>query len=95
MLERLAREMPPGVRWTEPEGGFFIWVRLPDRLDIDTLASAARSRGVEISPGPVFYFDGRGMNEMRLSDSFADEDQIRAGVGILAEEARRQLDASS
>ena len=91
MLAALEREMPEGTTWTKPEGGFFIWVRFPERLDITALGSAARERGVEISPGPVFYFDGRGTNEMRLSYSFADEAQIDQGITILAEEARRLL----
>lgn len=91
MLAALERDMPEGTTWTKPEGGFFIWVRFPERLDITALGSAARERGVEISPGPVFYFDGRGTNEMRLSYSFADEAQIDQGITILAEEARRLL----
>lgn len=91
MLAALERQMPAGTTWTRPEGGFFIWVRFPEKVNINALAAAARERGVEISPGPVFYFDGRGANEMRLSYSFANEDQIERGIAILAQEARQLL----
>lgn len=91
MLAALEREMPEGTTWTHPDGGFFIWVRFPEGVDMDGLVPACRERGVEISPGPIFYFDGRGKNEMRLSYSFSDESQIAEGIAILAEEASRQL----
>lgn len=92
MLAALAREMPDGTTWTTPEGGFFIWVRFPDGVDMSTLVPACRERGVEISPGPIFYFDDRGNNEMRLSYSFATEPQIDEGIAILADEATKQLE---
>lgn len=93
MLAALEREMPAGTFWTKPDGGFFIWLRFPEGVDMETLAPACRERGVEISPGPIFYFDVRGANEMRLSYSFATEDQIGAGIAILAEEAKKQLES--
>lgn len=91
MLAALDQHMPDGSTWTTPEGGFFIWVRFPEGVSMDALVPACRERGVEISPGPIFYFDGRGQNEMRLSYSFANEDQIREGIAILAGEAAGQL----
>ena len=94
MLAAMEREMPAGTTWTTPEGGFFIWVRFPEGVDMERLVPACHERGVEISPGPIFYFDGRGKNEMRLSYSFADEAQINDGIAILAEEAAQQLQGS-
>ena len=91
MLAALEQHMPDGTTWTVPEGGFFIWVRFPEGVSMDALVPACRERGVEISPGPIFYFGCRGQNEMRLSYSFADDDQIREGIAILASEAAGQL----
>jgi 2-aminoadipate transaminase len=91
MLGALERNMPSGTTWTTPDGGFFIWVRFPDGVEMSRLAPSCRERGVEISPGPIFYYDDRGENEMRLSYSFADEDQIDEGIAILAEEVQAQL----
>jgi 2-aminoadipate transaminase len=89
MLAALEREMPEGTTWTTPDGGFFIWVRFPETVTMERLAPACREKGVEISPGPIFYFDGRGTNEMRLSYSFANEGQIDEGISLIAAEARR------
>ena len=95
MLAALERHMPEGTTWTTPEGGFFIWVKFPEAVEMARLAPSCRERGVEISPGPIFYFDDRGTNEMRLSYSFADEAQIEEGISILAEEVKDQLAAGN
>ena len=95
MLAALERHMPEGTTWTIPEGGFFIWVKFPEAVEMARLAPSCRERGVEISPGPIFYFDDRGTNEMRLSYSFADESQIEEGISILAEEVKDQLAAGN
>lgn len=91
MLAALAREMPEGVRWTTPDGGFFIWLTLPEGLDAGRLRPQARERGVEFLPGETCYADGSGKNTIRLSFSFADEPQIEEGIRILAEVVRGEL----
>lgn len=85
MLDALERHMPEGTTWTHPEGGFFVWVTLPDGLDTAELVDAARERGVEYLPGNPFYFDGGGENTLRLSFSFADDEQIPEGIEILGQ----------
>lgn len=94
MLQELEKHMPSGTTWTHPDGGFFIWVRFPESLPIEQLNAACRERGVEICPGPIFYFHGLGQNEMRLSYSFADEAQICDGVKIIGEVAKNLLSSS-
>ncbi len=91
MLAALEREMPSGTTWTTPEGGFFIWVRFPAGVNMTQLVPACRERGVEISPGPIFYFDDRGSHEMRLSYSFANVEQINEGISILGQAAKEML----
>lgn len=46
MLDQLEREMPPGTEWTEPDGGFFVWVTLPDGADAEALLLTAAVEGV-------------------------------------------------
>jgi DNA-binding transcriptional MocR family regulator len=85
MAAALARHMPAGVSWTEPQGGLFMWVRLPD--DCDTARLLERSleaAGVAFVPGAAFHFDGRGRNTLRLSYSLASEDEIERGIAALA-----------
>ena len=94
LIQALEKTMPEGTTWTVPEGGFFVWVTLPDGASVSKLASEAAAQGVAISPGPTFYYTGRGDNEMRLSYSFNDPGQIRQGVEILAGLVKAQVDGA-
>jgi 2-aminoadipate transaminase len=84
MAEALKTEMPEGVEWTEPNGGFFMWLTLPEGCDSVAMLPEARAHGVEFLPGTGCYFDGSGRSNIRLSFSFSDEEAIRRGVKILA-----------
>jgi 2-aminoadipate transaminase len=83
-LAALERFMPPTVRWTTPSGGFFSWLTLPEGVDATELAQRAVERSVAIVPGSLFYADGRGANNARLSFSLVDETMIDEGVERLA-----------
>lgn len=91
MLDSLERHMPEGSTWTRPEGGFFIWVTLPDGIDTTRLLPQAKERGVEYLPGRICYVDDRGANELRLSFSFARDEQIDDGIRIIGEIVRGEL----
>lgn len=85
MLAALAEYMPPGVTWTEPQGGLFVWVRLPEGCDgAALLERAVEETRVAFVPGAAFFFDGSGRNTMRLSYSLPDEATIREGIRRLA-----------
>jgi 2-aminoadipate transaminase len=85
MLRALEQHMPDGVRWTNPDGGFFLWVTLPDSVSVTELNPKLNDRGVDVSPGTIFYFHGGGEHELRLSYSFATEEQVEQGVKVLAD----------
>ena len=91
MLAALDEHMPEGVSWTRPEGGFFIWVTMPQRVDSVELAVELSSRGVHISAGPGFYHSDRGRNEFRLSYSYPTDDEIDTGIRILGREIAARL----
>ena len=84
MHEALKAEMPEGVEWTEPNGGFFLWLTLPAGCDSVNMLPEARAHGVDFLPGTGCFFDGSGRRNIRLSFSFSDEEAIRRGVKILA-----------
>jgi 2-aminoadipate transaminase len=84
LMEALSEHMPEGVRWTEPEGGFFSWVTLPDNSDATELARAAVEEGVAVVPGAPFFPDGRGTNNVRLSFSRVADEAIAEGISRLA-----------
>lgn len=84
MLAALAREMPEGVRWTRPEGGMFVWLTLPERLDgADLLARSLETEKVAFVPGRAFFADRSGGNTIRLSFSCATEVVIDEGIARL------------
>ncbi len=84
MLSALERWMQPGIRWTRPRGGFFSWLTLPELLDAADLTKQAVERKVAIVPGQLFFADGSGAANVRLSFSLVDETLIDDGIERLA-----------
>lgn len=88
MLQALEAEGLPGVTWTRPGGGMFLWVTLPDGMDADALLPAAVDESVAYVPGAPFFVDGSGANTLRLNYSKEDAERIREGVRRLARAIR-------
>jgi len=87
MLEALERELPD-ARWSRPEGGYFIWLELPDGTDAGALLERASAAGVTFVPGTDF---GGAPNTARLAFSFVSPDEIKEGVRRLAALVREPL----
>jgi 2-aminoadipate transaminase len=83
MLEALARAAGAGVRWTEPAGGLFVWVTLPEGVDARARLDAAVDAGVAYVPGEPFFVDGSGSNTLRLAFSKESPEAIRRGIETL------------
>jgi len=95
MLAALDREMPEGVTWTRPKGGFFLWVTLPEGVDAVDLHPVAQKEFVDYIPGPSFYSDGSGRRSLRLSFSAVTPDQIDTGIARLASVVRAAMPAKA
>ncbi len=67
MLEAIDETFPDEATWTNPSGGFYVWVTLPDWVDTRAMLAAAVERRVAYVPGTAFYPDGRGTDQMRLA----------------------------
>ena len=91
--EALRRELPE-AKFTPPQGGYFLWVELPEGADVDALAAAARDRGVIFVKGSDFLLEG-GLNTLRLAYSGVRPDEIAEGVGRLAEAYRGLSDIAA
>jgi 2-aminoadipate transaminase len=87
----LARHLPE-ANFVSPQGGYFLWVDLPEGSDVDALARAAAERGVVFEKGSGFMLDG-GESSLRLAYSAVPPDQIDEGIGRVAE-AYRELTAA-
>lgn len=92
MLAALEEHFPPEATWTRPEGGFFVWVQLPEFMDTKTMLAEAVDHGVTYVPGDGFYPDGRGRNCMRLAFCYADPEKIEDGIRRLAEVLEDRLE---
>jgi 2-aminoadipate transaminase len=82
----LERELPE-AKYVAPEGGYFMWVTLPQGTDVGTLFSLAGELGVAFVKGTDFLLDG-GENTLRLAYSGVTPEQIDDGVKLLAEAFR-------
>lgn len=80
----LTEHMPSGCTWSQPTGGMFTWVTLPEGVDTLALRPAALEAGVAYVPGRPFYVDESGQNELRLSFSHLDEGQLELAARRLA-----------
>ncbi len=91
MLSALEEHMPEGVSWTRPEGGLFLWVRLPEHMDAKELFEEAIANNVAYVVGSAFHCDEGGKNTMRLNFSYPSEEQIPEGVKRLATAIKKMM----
>jgi 2-aminoadipate transaminase len=82
MLQALERELAGAATWSEPEGGYFLWVDLPG--EAATLLERAEAAGVSFVKGSDFFPDGSGGRSARLAFSYASPSEIDSGVSTLA-----------
>jgi 2-aminoadipate transaminase len=83
MLDAMAQHFPPGVTWTRPEGGMFIWVTLPRQIDAMKLLDQAIAARVAFVPGAPFYANEPVVNTLRLSFVTVPPEKIHEGIAIL------------
>ena len=84
MLNCLKKYMPKYVSWTQPEGGLFLFVYLPEEMDSEKLLHTAIANNVAFVTGQPFHCDDSGTNTMRLNFSFPTNEEIDLGIKRLA-----------
>ncbi|MCP4541261.1 MAG: PLP-dependent aminotransferase family protein [Chloroflexi bacterium] len=92
MLDALVEFWPEGCSWTRPQGGLFLWAKVPESIDTQEFFADAVKQKVAYVPGVHFYpnQDG-GHNAMRLNFSYAPPDAIVEGIRRLGVALRRRL----
>jgi 2-aminoadipate transaminase len=92
MLAAMEEYFPPGVTWTQPQGGLFLWVRMPEHVNSEELLQVAVEEKVAFVPGSAFYPDGRdGRCCMRLNFSNAQPEMIQEGIKRLGQAMLRMF----
>jgi 2-aminoadipate transaminase len=93
MLAALQRDMQGlGVEWNTPDGGMFLWARLPQGLSAIDLLPRAVEKGVAFVPGAPFYAQAPDPRTLRLSFVTASVAQIETGIAALAHAVRESLE---
>ncbi|MCX2746859.1 PLP-dependent aminotransferase family protein [Arthrobacter sp. MI7-26] len=85
LVDALSQNMPAGTTWTRPEGGFYLWVTVPEGIDTDALVYECIERGVVYVPGTAFFTDGSGHDKLRFSFCLPTHEEIRKGAAIVGE----------
>jgi 2-aminoadipate transaminase len=98
VLQACRKSLPPGTKFTHPEGGMNLWVEFQAGFDTAVALELAQRRGVTYLPGRVFAVERPADHCLRLSFAGMEPERIRMGVAALAEaiwkqpsEARRML----
>ncbi|MEV6229298.1 PLP-dependent aminotransferase family protein [Saccharopolyspora shandongensis] len=92
MLSALEQYMPPGCTWTRPDGGFFVWLTVPEGVDTKAMLPRAVTQRVAYVSGTGFYHDGFGSRQMRLSFCYPTPERIREGVRRLANTLTEEME---
>jgi 2-aminoadipate transaminase len=85
-------EYLPNLSWTDPQGGFYVWLTLPPHLDSKQMLPRAVKELVAYTPGTAFYADGSGRNNIRLSFCYPTPEAIRVGIRRLQNVINGELD---
>jgi 2-aminoadipate transaminase len=80
MVEAISRHFPESVKYTNPDGGMFLWATLPNNISSMKLFEVAVKDGVCIVPGHPFYIGKNDVSTMRLNFSCMDEATIEEGI---------------
>jgi DNA-binding transcriptional MocR family regulator len=94
MLAALQESAPPGMSWRRPEGGFYVWSRLPEGVVASRLLALAADAGVAFLPGRPCFVNEPGSEFVRLNFSLPDEADIREGVHRLTAAIRASMAAT-
>jgi 2-aminoadipate transaminase len=84
MIRTMRETFPNGIKWTEPEGGLFLWIELPKHMSAKELLPKAVEQKVAYVHGQPFHPDRRGLNTLRLNFSNATHENIVEGIKRLA-----------
>lgn len=84
MSDAIVRHFPEGTRLSQPQGGFVLWVELPEEIDSFALAQRALKKGISIAPGSIFSASGKYGHFIRLSCACVWDARLERALPTLA-----------
>jgi 2-aminoadipate transaminase len=94
-LEACSAYLPAGTRWTHPQGGMNVWVRLAEPLDAARLLQRAQKEGVAYLPGRYFAVARQDAGALRLSFAGLPPEEIRRGLEVLGRIVSDEIEAAA
>lgn len=92
LREALAEQFGTAAEFGDPEGGIYLWIKLPDQVDTTKLAQAALAAGVSLNPGQEWSTNkDYARSRLRLCFANPEPETIKKGVEVLAEVCRREF----
>ncbi len=91
LQQSLQKHLPEGIRWLEPKGGFYMWLRLPNQLSANAVFKDCLKKGVVFVAGRTFDPENKKDNNLRLSFSNMPKNDIEKGVVLLSQVIRNHL----
>ncbi len=85
----------PGMSWTQPDGGLFVWIKLPEEVDRARLQELATARGITYATGQAFHALNEDVAYLRLAFGWIEKDEIADGVRALADCVRQSMPVRS
>jgi DNA-binding transcriptional MocR family regulator len=91
MAGAIRKYFPEEITWMEPKGGFYIWLKLPPKLDIMAVLKSSIEKGAVFVIGKTFDPEGKDNSHFRLAYSHTPEDKIEKGIQILGDCLKEEL----
>ncbi len=89
LVDALVEHLPRNCHWATPQGGFFVWLRLPEGISSDVFLQTAEDAGVSYVPGAEFFANSGGENCCRLNFTMVPLDELKAGAQRLGSALRK------
>ena len=86
--EMVLRHFPAGTRVSQPQGGYFLWLQLPESVDALALHQRALAQGISTAPGVLFSADRRFGHALRLNAGHPEDRRVARAIRLLGEWAR-------
>lgn len=85
VVEQLDANTDAFIEHSNPKGGLFIWIKLPEDADPNRILELANERGVRYGTGKAFHSGGQDIHYLRIAFGYASHDDFREGIPLLAE----------